>query len=197
MLGPLYIYSSFFLDWFLGHYIVSSFVFITVFILKPILSNRSVTTPAFFWCLFTWNVFFHPLTFSLCMSLHLKWVSCRQNIHGSWFCIHSASVCLLVIAFNSFSFKVITNMYALIGACQVAIVVRNLSDNAGDVRDTGSVSGLGRSPGGEHGNPFQYSCLKNPMGRGAWQATAHSVAKSWTQLKWLSTHLRMFLLPFC
>ena len=117
------------------------------------------------------------------MSLHLKWVSCRQNIHGSWFCIHSASVCLLVVAFNSFSFKVITNMYALIGASQVAMVVRNLSANAGDVRDTGSVSGLGRSPGGQHGNPFQYSCLKNPMGRGAWQATARSVAKSWTQLQ--------------
>ena len=68
-------------------------------------------------------------------------------------------------------------------ASQVAIVVKNLSASAGDVRDTGSVSGLGRSPGGEHGNPFQYSCLKNPMGRGAWQATAHSFAKSWTQLK--------------
>ena len=117
------------------------------------------------------------------MSLHLKWVSHRQNIHGSWFCIHSASICLLVVAFNSFSFKVITNTYALIGASQVAMVVRNLSANAGDVRDTGSVSGLGRSPGGQHGNPFQYSCLKNPMGRGAWQATARSVAKSWTQLQ--------------
>ena len=47
----------------------------------------------------------------------------------------------------------------------------------------GSVSGWGRSPGGGHGNPLQYSCLENPMDRGAWWATVHRVAKSWTQLK--------------
>ena len=48
--------------------------------------------------------------------------------------------------------------------------------------DLGAISRLGRSPGGEHGNPLQYSCLENPMDRGAWQATVHSAAKSWTQL---------------
>ena len=52
--------------------------------------------------------------------------------------------------------------------------------NAGDIRDMGSVPGLRRSPGGGHGNPLQYSCLENPMDRGAWQATVHGVAKSWT-----------------
>ena len=46
--------------------------------------------------------------------------------------------------------------------------------------ELGSIPGLGRSPGGEHGNPLQYSCLENPMDRGAWRATAHGVAKSWT-----------------
>ena len=51
--------------------------------------------------------------------------------------------------------------------------------NAGDL---GSVHGLGRSPGEGNGYPLQYSCLENPMDRGAWQATAHGVAKSWTQL---------------
>ena len=45
--------------------------------------------------------------------------------------------------------------------------------NAGDVRDAGSIPGLERSPGGGHGNPLQYSCLENPMDRGAWQATVH------------------------
>ena len=45
--------------------------------------------------------------------------------------------------------------------------------NAGDARDMGSIPGLGRSPGGGHGNPLQYSCLENPMDRGAWQATVH------------------------
>ena len=52
-----------------------------------------------------------PLTFSLYVSLGLKWVSCRQYIYGSCFCIHSASLCLLVGAFNPFTFKVIINMY--------------------------------------------------------------------------------------
>ena len=50
------------------------------------------------------------------------------------------------------------------------------------------IPGLGRSPGGEHGNPSQYSCLENPVDRGVWQVTVHGVAKGWTQLKWLSIH---------
>ena len=52
-------------------------------------------------------------------------------------------------------------------------MVKNLPANAGDVRDLGSISGLGRSPGGGHGNPLQYSCLENPIDRGAWWATVH------------------------
>ena len=59
--------------------------------------------------------------------------------------------------------------------------------NAGDVRDTGSIPGLGISPGGGHGNPLQYSCLENPICREAWQSTVHRVAKSRTWLKQLST----------
>ena len=46
----------------------------------------------------------------------------------------------------------------------------------------------GRSPGGGHYNPLQYSCLENPVNRGVWWATVHKVAKSWTQLKQLGTH---------
>ena len=52
-----------------------------------------------------------------------------------------------------------------------------------NVRDLGSIPGLGRSPGGVHGNPLQYSCLENSMDRGAWQVTVRRVAKSWTRLK--------------
>ena len=63
------------------------------------------------------------------------------------------------------------------------IVIKNPPANAGDIRDTGLIPGLGRSPGGGHGNPRQYSCLKNPMGRGTWWATVHGVAKSQTRLK--------------
>ena len=50
--------------------------------------------------------------------------------------------------------------------------------NKGDTGDTGSISGSGRSPGGGHGNPLQYSCLENPMDRGAWRATVHGVANN-------------------
>ena len=53
-----------------------------------------------------------------------------------------------------------------LGASQVALVVKNPPANAGDIRDVGSVPGLGRSPGGGHGNPLQYSCLENPKDRG-------------------------------
>ena len=52
----------------------------------------------------------------------------------------------------------------------------------------GSIPGSERSPGGAHGNPFQYACLENSMDTGAWRATVHGVAKSRTQLKRLSTH---------
>ena len=57
-------------------------------------------------------------------------------------------------------------------------MVKHLPVNAGDIRDAGLIPGLGRSPGGGHGNPLQYSCLENPMDRGAWWATAHGVTES-------------------
>ena len=70
-----------------------------------------IATPAFFCFPFAWNMFFHPPTFSLYVSLGLKWVSCRQHIYESYFCIHSASLCLLVGAFNSFTFKETIEIY--------------------------------------------------------------------------------------
>ena len=57
-------------------------------------------------------------------------------------------------------------------------VVKNLPANAGDARDEGSIPGSGRSPGVGNGNPLQYSCLENSVGRGAWRATPHGVAES-------------------
>ena len=76
----------------------------------------------------------------------------------------------------------------LINTTQGALVIRNLPASAVDIRDTGSIPGLGRSLGEGNGNPLQHSCLENPMDRGAWRATVHGVAKSQMKLKRLSTH---------
>ena len=66
------------------------------------------------------------------------------------------------------------------GASQVALVVKNLPANAGDLRDPGSIPGSGRSPGEGNGYPLQYSCLENPMDRVTWWAVIHRVAKNQT-----------------
>ena len=66
---------------------------------------------------------------------------------------------------------------------KVALVVKHPPANAGDLRDMGSIPGLGRSPGGGHGNPLQKSCLENPMDRETWQFIVHWVSKRWTQRK--------------
>ena len=68
----------------------------------------------------------------------------------------------------------------------MALIVNSLPANAGV---TSSIPESGRCPGGGHANPLQYSCLGNPMGRGAWRAVVHGVTKSWTWLKWLSMHI--------
>ena len=60
----------------------------------------------------------------------------------------------------------------------MALVVKNLPASAGDIRDMGSIPGLGRSLGEEHSNPFQYSCLENPAGREAWRAAIHEDTES-------------------
>ena len=67
-------------------------------------------------------------------------------------------------------------------------MIKNPPANAGGTRDVGSVPGLGRSPGGGHGNPLRYSCLENPMDTGAWWATVHRAEKSRTQMKRFSMH---------
>ena len=70
----------------------------------------------------------------------------------------------------------------------VTLMVKDPPVSAEDIRDLSLTPGSGRSPGGGHGNPLQYSGLENPMDRGAWQAIVHKVAQSRTQLKQLSTH---------
>ena len=73
-------------------------------------------------------------------------------------------------------------------ASQVAPVAKNPPANAGDRRDSGLIPGLGRSLGGGHGDPLQYSCLENLMDRGAWQFTFHGVTESQTGLRDLAQH---------
>ena len=74
----------------------------------------------------------------------------------------------------------IINILYFFRASHSALVVKNLPANAGDIRDLGSIPGLGRSPAEEHDNPLQYPCLENPMDRGVWWATANGVTKSQT-----------------
>ena len=91
-------------------------------------------------------------------------------------------------------FKYLTVLFSYVSITlgfPCGLVVKNPPANAGDSREAGSIPGLGRSPGGGCSNLLQYSCLENSMDRGAWWATVHRVAKSQTQLKWLSTYARV------
>ena len=79
-------------------------------------------------------------------------------------------------------------------------MIKNPPANAEDIRNAGLISGSGRSPGEEHGNPLQYSCLENPMERRTWQATVQGVTKSQTRLKRFSVHsflacVHVFIFP--
>jgi len=78
---------------------------------------------------------------------------------------------------------IINTIHIYIGAFQVAPVVQNLTANAGDIRDAGLIPWSGRSPGEGRGTLLQYSCLENPLDRGAWVTTVHRVTQSQTQLK--------------
>ena len=82
-------------------------------------------------------------------------------------------------SFPSIRKKCFTHLQTRI-ICIMVLLIKNSPANAGDLRDVGLIPGSGRSPGGGHGNPLQYSCLENPMDRGAWRATVHGVTKNWT-----------------
>ena len=87
---------------------------------------------------------------------------------------------------------------SLLRVSQVALVLKNPTANVGDIRDAGSIPGLGRSPQGRQGNTLQYSCLENSMDRGTWKAIVHGVAQSQTRLKQLITrHYYSQLLYYC
>ena len=87
------------------------------------------------------------------------------------------------------SVLLINSIYHDEWASQVALVVKSSPANAGHIRNAGSIPGSGRSCGGGHSNPLEYSCLEYPMDRGAWWATVHRVTKSWTRLKQLTMYV--------
>ena len=85
----------------------------------------------------------------------------------------------------------IYNLNLSTGTSQVVLVVKNPAANAGNIRDTSSIPGLGRSSGGGHGNPLQYSCLENPTDRGVWQVTVYGLARvrhNWSDLAHTSVY---------
>ena len=91
--------------------------------------------------------------------------------------------------FHSFDKYLVNTYYMPWQGFPGGSVVKNPSANAGDAGSVGPVPGLGGSLGRGNSNPLQYFCLENSMDRGAWQATVHSVAKSWTRLRgWARTH---------
>ena len=101
----------------------------------------------------------------------LLWCSQAASLQGCWLPARQSTAWFKVTV--HFSLRGIFACLLCARASQVAPGVKNPPANARDVRDADSIPGSGRSPGEGHGNPLQYSCLKNPMDRGAWWAIIH------------------------
>ena len=130
--------------------------------------------------------------FVLCFSLFF--VSIFSSVSGFNEAFYMILFYLLswYIIYTSFFKNFFSGCPKVYRASQVALVVKNLPANTGDIRDMGSIPGLWRFPGGGHGNPRQYSYLENPMDRGTLWAKVHRVTKSWTRLKRFRTRLKRF-----
>ena len=107
---------------------------------------------------------------------------CFVRTFQNWF--FSAYLLKVFVFLNNFSYIVESNVKVT-----WLVFSKNQPANVGDVRDLGSISELGRYPGGGNGNPLRYSCLENSKDRGTWQSITHGVTKSQT---WLSTHSNKF-----
>ena len=118
--------------------------------------------------------------------LHSPWLLAPSSIFGLSNIRPSPPTAITLVVhlfaslFHYVCVCVCVSVYTYVWASQVALAVKNLPANAGDVRDEGLIPGSGRSLGGGHVNPLQYSSLENPMDKGAWLATIHRVPKSWT-----------------
>ena len=121
----------------------------------------------------------------------LRWwnvLKVSKNVLKSWWYLHNSVNILKTIELYTLNRGHIWYVRGFPGSA----VVKNPPVNAGDTRDAGLIPGLQRSPGG-NGNPLQYSCLGNSMNKGAWWATVHGVAKSWTQLSTLIYFLALWI----
>ena len=107
----------------------------------------------------------------------LTWVSCWLQVRSSLGCMKLNDDSKEAISIFNFPVFVLKCDWDLIQGFPGG---SDGKESVYNVRDTGSIPGSGRSPGEGHGNPLQYSCLENPMDRGAWWAIVHGVTKSWT-----------------
>ena len=107
----------------------------------------------------------------------LMWVSCWLQVWSSLGCMKLNDDSKEAISIFNFPVFILKCDWDLIQGFPGGSDGKESVYNA---RDTGSIPGSGRSPGEGHGNPLQYSCLENPMDRGAWWAVVHGVTKSWT-----------------
>ena len=124
--------------------------------------------------------------------IRLKFLSTPSQIRIQcfslfFFFLNTTRQALLLIGILEKLFQTYMHIYhfilitvLLVGLLQGALVVKNSPASGGDSRDVGSINGLGRFLGEGNGNPLQYSCLGNPMDRGAWETTVHGIAKNLT-----------------
>ena len=110
----------------------------------------------------------------------------KENITDNWQNLNKSynlnTLYQVMFFFKKISILYIDEIYILIIWVSQVAVVKNPPANGEDTEDTDLIPGSGKFPGGGDGNPLQYSCLENPMDRGAWWATVHGVAKSWARL---------------
>ena len=110
-----------------------------------------------------------------------------------WSCLCLGCICHDALSLNMSVYNSTEQGYSL--TQPGGSVVKNPPASSGDGRDMGSISRLGRSPGEGNGNPLQYSCLENPMDRGAWQATVHGVTKRQAHDRYTQCH-RTRIFPY-
>ena len=133
-----------------------------------------------------------------CLSTHVHHTSTSiiQSRSCGHFCTFILTVKCLEAKLWDYIWCIYILVYVHLGDSSGKNKKENPPANAGVVRYTGLIPRSGKSPGGGHSNPGQYSCLENPMDRGAWRATVHGVTHNRTWLKWLSMWAQMYILKF-